>query len=153
VDLVGKPVDRDTLEEAVRCNLRGHASRALVVDADPDSHLLLTTLLESAVEEVRTAKDGIQALAVLDDFEPGVILLDLVMPRMDGMTFLRALRDNPRHYRTPVLVVTSKELTAPEMAVLDRATAGLVRKGPSGEIHGSLGDRLADFLDDSASWN
>jgi hypothetical protein len=87
----------------------------------------LTTLLESTVEEVRTAEDG--------------------------MTFLRALRDNPRHYRIPVLVVTSKELTAPEMAVIDWATTGLVRKGPSGEVHGSLRDRLTDFIDDSTSWH
>ena len=153
VDLIGKPVDRDSLEEAIRRNLRGRASRALVIDDDPDSRLLLTTLLESTVEEVRTAEDGAQALAVLDDFEPGVILLDLVMPRMDGMTFLKALRDLPRHARTPVLVVTSKQLSAAETAVLDRATAGVVRKGPSGEDQGSLRDRLAGFLDASARWN
>ena len=153
VDLVGKPVDRDALQEAVRRNLRGRASRALVVDDDHDARLLLTTLLESSVEEVRTAVDGVQALAVLDDFEPGVILLDLVMPRMDGMTFLNALREHPRHSRTPVLVVTSKELTAAETALLDRATAGVVQKGPPGADHGSLRDRLAGFLDANASWN
>ena len=153
VDLVGKPVDRDALEEAVRRNLRGGASRALVVDDDPDSRLLLTTLLEGAVEEVRTAEDGVQALAVLDDFEPGVILLDLVMPRMDGMTFLKVLRAIPRHSRTPVLVVTSKELTTAETAVLDRTTWGMVRKAPSDEMYGSLRDRLADFLDVSGSRN
>ena len=153
VDLIGKPVDRDALEEAVRRNLRGRASRALVVDDDPDSRLLLTTLLETAVEEVQTAEDGVQALAVLDDFEPGVILLDLVMPRMDGMTFLKALRANPRHSRTPVLVVTSKELTATETAVLERTTAGIVRKGQGADAHGSLRNQLAVFLDANASWN
>ena len=153
LDLVGKPVDRDALEDAVRRNLRGHASRALVVDDDPDSRLLLTTLLESAVEEVRAAEDGVQALDVLEDFEPGVILLDLVMPRMDGMTFLKTLRDDPRHSRTPVLVVTSKELTAVETALLERTTDGIVRKGPRSEAHGSLRDRLAGFLEATAPFN
>ena len=153
LDLVGKPVDRDALEDAVRRNLRGHASRALVVDDDPDSRLLLSTLLEGAVEEVREAEDGVQALDVLEDFEPGVILLDLVMPRMDGMTFLKTLRDDPRHSRTPVLVVTSKELTAVETALLERTTDGIVRKGPRSEAHGSLRDRLAGFLDATAPFN
>ena len=153
VDLVGKPVDRDALEEAVRRNLRGRASRALVVDDDPDSRLLLSTLLEGAVDEVRTASDGIQALAMLENFDPGVILLDLVMPRMDGMTFLRVLRDNPRYARIPVLVVTSKELTAAESAVLDRVTAGVVKKGA--RIPGEVGlrDRLATVLDADRSRN
>jgi CheY-like chemotaxis protein len=153
LDLVGKPVNRDALEEAVRRNLRGEASRALVVDDDPDSRLLLTTLLENTVEEVRTAEDGAQALAVLDDFDPGVILLDLVMPRMDGMTFLKTLRGDPRHARTPVLVVTSKELTAVETAVLERTTEGIIRKGPRSDPHGSLRDRLAEFLAASAPYN
>ena len=153
VDLVSKPVDRDALEEAVRRNLSGSASRALVVDDDPDSRLLLTTLLEGTVEEVRTAEDGVQALEVLEDFEPSVILLDLVMPRMDGMTFLRALRASSHHSRTPVLVVTSKELTRAEMLVLDRTTSGIVRKARSADVRGSLRDRLAVFLDASASSN
>ena len=153
LDLVGKPVDRDALEEAVRRNLRGRPSRALVVDDDADQRLLLTSLLERSVEEVRTAVDGVQALATLDHYEPGVILLDLVMPRMDGMTFLKALREHPRHAETPVLVVTSKELTEAETAVLDRATAGVVRKGPRGEPTTDLRARLASLLGANRSWN
>ena len=153
VDLVGKPVDRDALEEAVRRNLKGRASRALVVDDDADSRLLLSSLLESSVDEVRTAVDGMQALAVLEDFDPGVILLDLVMPRMDGMTFLKALRAHPRHARTPVLVVTSKELSDAESAVLDRVTAGVVRKGVRVPGGTALRDHLATFLDASAPWH
>ena len=153
LDIVDKPVDRDALEDAARRNLRGHASRALVVDDDPDSRLLLSTLLESAVEEVRTAQDGVQALDVLEDFEPSVILLDLVMPRMDGMTFLKTLRKDPSHSRTPVLVVTSKELTPVETALLERTTDGIVRKGPRSEAHGSLRDRLAGFFEATAPYN
>ena len=153
MDLVGKPVDRDALEEAVRRNLRSGTSRALVVDDDPDARLLLTTLLEGSVEEVRTAEDGVQALALLEDFEPGVILLDLVMPRMDGITFLRALRADPRYSRTPVLVVTSKELTTAETVVLDRTTSGVVTKKRGADVRGSLRDRLAVFLDAGASSN
>ena len=105
IDLFGKPVDRDALEEAVRRNIRGRTFRALVVDDDADARLLLTTLLETAVEEVRTAADGVETLEVLEEFEPGVILLDLVMPRMDGMAFLLALRNDARHAHTSVLVV------------------------------------------------
>jgi CheY-like chemotaxis protein len=153
VDLVGKPVDRDALEAAVRRNIKGRASRALVVDDDPDQRLLLSSLLESSVEEIRTAADGQQALELLEEFEPGVILLDLVMPRMDGMTFLRALRENPRWARTPVLVVTGKELTEAETALLDRVTAGVVRKGPLTAGDPALRERLATFLDANTSSN
>jgi CheY-like chemotaxis protein len=157
MDILGKPVDRDALEQAVRRNLRGRASRALVVDDDADSRLLLSSLLETSVEEVRTAADGLQALHLLEEFAPGVILLDLVMPRMDGMAFLKALREHPRHARVPVLVVTSKELSEAETAVLDRVTAGVVRKGGRGPSDVALRDRLATFLDaanpHNGTWN
>ena len=146
VDLFGKPVDRDALEEAVRRNIRGRTFRALVMDDDADARLLLTTLSETAVEEVRTAADGVETLEVLEEFEPGVILLDLVMPRMDGMAFLLALRNDARHAHTSVLVVTSKELTPAETALLERSTAGVMRKGAQTGGDGELRDRLAEFL-------
>ena len=157
MDLVGKPVDRNAIEAAVRHNLRGGSARALVVDDDPDARLLLTTLLETAVEEVRAAEDGVQALELLQHYDPSIILLDLVMPRMDGMTFLRKLREDPRHAHVPVLVVTSKELTEAETAVLEHVTAGVVRKGappgPGEGDDGSIRRRLAVFLETTGHAN
>ena len=61
-----------------------------------------------------------QALAIARDRRLHLVVTDVNMPSMDGMTFLRALREHPRHARVPVLVVTSKELSDAETAALDR---------------------------------
>src|SRR5690606_18689512 len=93
---------------------------------------LLAGFLEPHVAEVRTARDGAHALEVLETFDAELILLDLVMPRMDGFAFLLELRSREAHKETPVLVITGKKLTPEESASVRSQSQGFVAK--SGQL-------------------
>ncbi|HYD97962.1 MAG TPA: SpoIIE family protein phosphatase [Alphaproteobacteria bacterium] len=94
------------------------ACRVLVVDDNAINCELLVALLERArLSCIETATDGLEALAAIERFRPDLVLLDLMMPRLDGYEVCRRLRADARHADLPVLVQTS--LTRPE----DRARA------------------------------
>jgi PAS domain S-box-containing protein len=129
LDLIQKPVDRDKLYTVLRRNLGSPHSRVLIVEDNPDSRRLLSDMLESMVAEIRTANNGKEALAVLREFEPDLVITDLLMPVMDGMTFLEVFRGTPRFAHVPVIVVSAKDITSDERERLDRHTAAVLRKG------------------------
>ncbi len=83
--------------------------KILVVDDDPDILDMLTMVLESQDYQVVTARDGIEALANLKAEEPDLLILDLLMPKMDGFAVCKELQD-PRWSKfknTPILILTS----------------------------------------------
>ena len=89
----------------------------LVVDDDPGVREAVTIALELEHYRVRAAADGIEALAVLGEWDPDVIVLDVLMPGLDGLAVcrqLRALGD-----RTPVLMLTARDSIGDRVAGLD----------------------------------
>jgi two-component system, OmpR family, response regulator len=82
-------------------------ARLLVVDDEPNIRELLSASLRYAGFEVETAADGRQALAVADSFRPDLLVLDVMMPGMDGFAVVRRLRETGRH--TPVLFLTARD--------------------------------------------
>src|SRR5262249_40913496 len=76
------------------------------------------------------AGDGQQALDQLRDRVPSAILLDLMMPVMDGFEFLVELRREDAWRNIPVIVLTAKELSAEERERLNGSVAGILQKGP-----------------------
>lgn len=83
--------------------------KILLADDDPDVVEVLSMLLEEEGYEIATARDGAEALEKLEGESPDLVILDLLMPRVDGFAFFEALRD-PRYERwskTPVVVLTS----------------------------------------------
>jgi CheY-like chemotaxis protein len=85
----------------------------LVVDDDDDIRELVTLLLGDEGYEVRDAANGHEALEILSSWRPGVILLDLMMPLMDGATFLARQQADSALVRIPVIMMSSsKTLTA-----------------------------------------
>ena len=82
--------------------------KILVVDDDPDILDALTIILESQGYQVVTARDGIEALASLKAEKPRLMILDLLMPKMDGFAVCKELQD-PRwsKYKVPILVLSS----------------------------------------------
>jgi len=83
--------------------------KILVVDDDPDILDALAMILEAEGYQVVTARDGVEALASLKAEMPDLMILDLLMPKMDGFAVLRELQD-PRwskHRRMPILILTS----------------------------------------------
>jgi OmpR family response regulator RpaB len=85
------------------------AEKILVVDDDPDILDATTMILESQGYQVVTARDGIEGLAVLKAENPDLMILDLMMPKMDGFGVCKELQD-PRWSKykgTPILILTS----------------------------------------------
>ena len=82
-------------------------ARLLVVDDEPNIRELLSASLRYAGFEVATAADGQQALALAESFRPDLLVLDVMMPGLDGFSVVRRLRQAGRH--TPVLFLTARD--------------------------------------------
>ena len=83
-------------------------TRVFVIDDEPDMVDLLATILRSDGLEVETDTDGRSALARVLSDPPDLVLLDLMMPDLDGMELLKLLRLDPKGARVPVLVVSAR---------------------------------------------
>jgi CheY-like chemotaxis protein len=79
----------------------------IIADDDPDILEAVTTVLKSAPYQVGTARDGEQCLAMVRQRKPNVIILDLLMPRMDGFAVIRELQNDPAYLDLPIIVLTT----------------------------------------------
>jgi CheY-like chemotaxis protein len=132
-DYVTKPVDPDRLTAVLRRYCGGPAARrALVVDHDADLRRRLRGLLEQEGWEVDEAADGRAALARLAGPPPGLILLDLLMPGMDGFEFLAQLQQREEGRSAPVVVLTAKGLTTVDQQRLNGPIEKVLQKGSLG---------------------
>jgi YesN/AraC family two-component response regulator len=95
----------------------------LVVDDDPEIRTLYQRLVKEALPgiDVFTAKDGAVALKMLSEMIPSLIILDLVMPEVNGFTVLEQVRLNPKTRHVPVLVMSGKLLSYEDVQKLDYA--------------------------------
>jgi DNA-binding response OmpR family regulator len=84
-------------------------AKILVVDDDPDIREVLTMILEAKGYETITARDGIDCLAMLRAEDPDLMIIDLLMPRMDGFALLKELEDGrwSRYRDVPILILSS----------------------------------------------
>lgn len=85
-----------------------HEETILVVDDNPDNVEILRTFLESRGYTVADAPDGRTALAKLDEVHPALVLLDVMMPGMDGWEVCRTIKQHPDFADTRVVMVTAK---------------------------------------------
>ncbi|MGN6473606.1 MAG: response regulator transcription factor [Mycobacteriales bacterium] len=91
-------------------------ARLLVVDDEPNIVELLSASLRFAGFDVATASDGQQALKVVDSFQPDLVVLDVMMPGIDGFEVVRRMRGNQQH--VPVLFLTARDATEDKIAGL-----------------------------------
>ena len=84
------------------------AKKVLVVDGDENIVIALDFLLRRAGYEVAVARDGEEALSLTDSFAPDLILLETVLPKMDGFELCRHLRQDPRHAGRKILFLTAR---------------------------------------------
>ena len=99
----------------------------LVVEDDPDLGDTIVTFLKEEGLDAKLARDGDQAMRLVDQLSPAVMILDLMMPRRDGFSVLRELRADGRISNLPVIVVTaifglSERLYATELGAADYVT-------------------------------
>ncbi|HEU0120773.1 MAG TPA: response regulator [Bryobacteraceae bacterium] len=125
-----KPVDVDRLSSAIlRHAASGRAHSALIVDDSPDARVMLKRQLQNLGWTLYEAADGAEALEKCEEVQPGVVVLDLMMPNVDGFEFLTRLRSTDRGRETPVLVVTAMDLDPVQRQRLSQQAAAVVHKG------------------------
>ena len=134
VDVVTKPVDRAHLTALINGLLRRDGP-VLVVEDDASAREMMRQTIEKMSLPVAEAADGRQALAWLGGHStPAVILLDLMMPDVDGFEVLEALATHPQWREIPVIVITAKELTAAERERLLQRTQKVIAKGSASRL-------------------
>ncbi len=79
----------------------------IIADDDPDIVEAITTVLQTAPYQVGTARTGEQCLAMVRQRKPNVLLLDLLMPKMDGFAVIRELQNDPAYSDLPIIVLTT----------------------------------------------
>jgi len=124
-----KPIDRSRLTAVLERYRRENQARSiLIVEDDADTRDSLRRALEPNGWAVDEAENGQIGLARVEKSRPGVILLDLMMPEMDGFEFITELRRHEQWRSIPVVVITAKDLTAEDHRRLNGYVASIVQK-------------------------
>jgi signal transduction histidine kinase/DNA-binding response OmpR family regulator len=127
-DFVTKPFSQREIREAVARLLPTGRGRVLVADDDPAVRRLVFETLSTDGLELCEAPDGESALSEIAAKRPDVLILDLMMPGLDGFGVLERLQDDPETKLLPVVVLTAKRLSAAERKVLSDRTVWLLEK-------------------------
>ena len=133
VDHLSKPVDRERLASVLRTHKRAGDAVALVVDDDPTNRELLARTVSAEGWEVETAEHGGVALEALARRRFSLVLLDLMMPEVDGFAVVEAMQQHPEWRHTPVVIVTARELGREDLQRLEGGVRGILAKGGLGQ--------------------
>lgn len=131
-DYLTKPLDRSRIADVIRRLQHEHNRRALVVEDDASTQALIAEWLKDDGWEVRTAENGLDGLQSFLNHVPGLVILDLMMPKMDGFEFMEQIRNQPSAADTSVIVVTAKDLTAGDLERLNGGVERIIQKGDHG---------------------
>ena len=128
---LGKPIDQQDLIKVVKKYI-GENSNILVIDDESSMRSYIKKLLEKSlnikVNEAVNGLDGFNQL-VQRKVNPDLVILDLMMPKMDGFTFLKKIREKTEFYNLPIVVFTSKDLSASEQEILLQSSLKILKKG------------------------
>jgi CheY-like chemotaxis protein len=107
----------------------GQTLTVLVVDDDPKAAELIAIRITGLASLVLRVHSGREAIEAARRELPDVIVLDLMMPEVNGFDVVEALRERPDTARIPILVVTAKQITDEDRAMLDGHVASIIGKG------------------------
>ncbi len=113
-DYLLKPIKRKQLLAVLNRRTAETTAPVLIVDDKPDQRELLRRILDHEGVEVMEAANGAEALAKVDARRPSLVLLNLMMPEMDGFQVVETLRSSPENSDIPVVAITGKSLTDEE---------------------------------------
>jgi len=134
-DYLLKPLNaQDLMASLSRITDREQKPRLLVVDDDPNVHDMVSQLLEDSSYQIRSVSDGNQALTAVQTEPPDIILLDLLMPNLDGFGVIEKLRQEPETSQIPIIILSAKSLSPTEADRLDQGIHAIIQKrGLQGE--------------------
>jgi CheY-like chemotaxis protein len=154
-EYVVKPIDWGRFTALLeRYRAAGRPARVLIVEDDLTTREMLCRAVEKQGWEVVAAANGLVALEAVAAQVPGLILLDLMMPELDGFGFMYELRKRALCRQVPVIVVTAKELTDEDRRRLNGQVIRVFAKGTysveelAREIRRALGGPTADMAKD-----
>jgi signal transduction histidine kinase/CheY-like chemotaxis protein len=129
-DYLTKPIERDRLVAILKkYRSEDPSCPVLVVEDDAATRDMLARMLEKEGWAVTVAENGRVALERVSEQRPAVILLDLMMPEMDGFQFVEAVRERDAWRSIPIIVVTAKDLTAEDRLRLNGYVEKILQKG------------------------
>jgi CheY-like chemotaxis protein len=130
-DYLTTPIERDQLGALLRKHRLTPATPqpVLIVEDDEPTRLIIRRILEREGWPVQEAANGQAALEQISQNPPALILLDLMMPEMDGFEFMLRLRQQGHNRAIPVVVITAKNLTPEEQERLNSSVEKVLRKG------------------------
>ena len=126
-DYLTKPVERDALLRAIKRHCHG-PGRVLVIEDDEAIRSLIRRTLEASGFAVGEAENGAAGLEQVVAMQPDLVLLDLMMPVMDGFQFLNRLRSNPDYHDLTVIVLSAMDLSEDEREVLEHSVSSVFDK-------------------------
>jgi len=129
VESMTKPVDRTQLVALVQEHLLDPGAQILVVEDDEATRNLISRSLREVGWQVVEADNGTSALARVAEHKPDLILLDLMMPIMDGFDFVAELRKGAGYFDIPIIVVTAKDLNDADRRRLAGGVERIIEKG------------------------
>ena len=136
-----KPGRRDELAKALQLLATPTAGHeVLIVDDDQAANERLIEMLTRDGWNCRMALNGVEALKALTDHQPDLVLIDLIMPEMDGYAFIREVRKNAKFDDLPMVIMTAEDVRSGKVRELASETAGIVQKGSL-----PLADLVADL--------
>ena len=145
-DYMVKPIDRERLVGVLRGISGAIGRHALLVDDDDVMRRGMRLALEQDGWKVTEAANGRLAMAQLSEAHPDAIVLDLMMPEMDGFEFLDGIRQRPEWRDIPVLVVTAKDLTSEDRARLNVGVERILHKSSRDRLLEEVALALAGFV-------
>lgn len=126
-----KPLDaaivKDTINQVLGTN-NHQAKKVLVVDDDPNILDLLQQVFAETEFTFASAADGTAAVEAIQTNKPDILLLDLVMPKMDGFEVIEHLRSQPETRSLPVIVISAKDLSPEEIHQLNNTVQAIMQK-------------------------
>jgi len=148
-DYLIKPIHRPALLQAIGRYVKpaqDDDAAILAVDDDPATLELVSLALRSAGYEVQGVQNGKRALEVLSSKVVGAVLLDLLMPGMDGFSVINHIRQEPTLQNLPIFVMTGKTLSTEELRFLNRETQLFIQKNGSwqAQLVAEIGRLLQD---------
>lgn len=142
-DVLPKPVDKSQLLNTLRKMSLSSKQSILIVDDSEDFCYTMKRMLEDDGFSVRVAYNGKEALQAMKTETPALILLDLLMPVMDGFQFLRSVQDSGQWRDVPIVILSAKELTQQEVLDLNkRITEYLHKRDFSREVLSKTVNRI-----------
>ncbi len=149
-DYATKPINRRRLAQILRkhtCD--SPPCPVLLVEDEPSTRALTRKMLEKEGWKVTEAENGRAALESMERERPRLILLDLMMPEMDGFEFAERVRRHPEWRSIPIVVLTAMDLTSEDRQRLNGYVESIIRK--AGDSRESLLNQVRDLLDDHRS--